>query len=168
MFRVVVTAACVTACVAALAGCGGVDPAKAGSAASAPPSISTYSYKQYVADYASTKKKLTFPPGYPPGRTRHDAKPSGGVTWQVGSGATDALAEWNCAWGARYVKEHGTNAKAAQHALTMFTLIRKKPHWGHVFPPAEHKWFDSMVSKAELGDPSGVSQFASANCSDLL
>lgn len=141
-----------------LAGCSG--------ASATTPEEGFMDHAAYSQEYRASKAQLTFPPGYPATRERIEPDEEDNV-WEVGSGTSDAVAEWNCAWGAEYLRTRTTSDRGAA-ALDMFTRIRETPAWDKAWPPDSQAVINQIISKAELGDPSEMQELVEANCSDLL
>ncbi len=117
-----------------------------------------------VAEYDAVVAELEWPEGYTPPPRRED---EAGWSYQVGVGATDAVMVWNCVWGKAWLDARDSDPAAAEHALTMYAAILERPEFKqHFDPESAQPVVRGIIEDARLGDPSGVQQDVSVNCSD--
>jgi hypothetical protein len=87
------------------------------------------------------------------------------TSYEVGAGEGDAVARWQCAWGADYLSSTGARPAEAAAALDQWASITKLPAWDRAFSdPNTRRLLLDAIARARRGDPSLVRSLQAANC----
>lgn len=147
--------------VVALAGCSDSPPEGAGDTSIEVKNSRLVNYEGYAAEFRERGAELEMPDGVdfpqdPP------MGPESSGSWEKGTGSSDAVLEWNCAWGRAALA--ADDAQAKEHALDMFISMEKTAEWDNVFDDHGRTIMRDAVSAARLGDESRFTSIVTAGC----
>lgn len=120
------------------------------------------SWADFVDEYHAAANRLRLPAGQ---RWRASlVPPSPDTVVEEGAGETEAVFEWNCAWGAEYLKHHSSDPARAEDALEEYSSLRETEAWHTSWPPESQAVVNATITAAERGDVSGIEEIVTANC----
>jgi hypothetical protein len=125
---------------------------------------------QMVAEYWSTTKKYPLPSGAKwIGAKDLPAAPGEkgvmrGNSYEQGYGTVLAEDEWFCTWAREWITARGETAARENKALKTMLKYPDTDSWQATDEPTR-ELMKGYLSKAELGDPSGISFHVENNCS---
>jgi hypothetical protein len=118
-------------------------------------------YNGYNREYHTEARKLTLPSIY--GWPKDAVGPKTNAMYEVGSGMSHADYYWFCAWERRWLA-HLDSPSLARADLAMLNRIKTLHEYRVASPPADQRFIDNMLDRAELGDPSSIQRDVRVNC----
>jgi hypothetical protein len=117
----------------------------------------------YDREYDREAATLRLPAGYGWPAKAPGIMPN--ASWQPGNGQSTADGYWFCAWQREWLAaRQAADMHRAGDALAEIRRVTATHLYRVASPPPDQKYYDDLLAKAALGDPSAVSRDVQLNC----
>lgn len=118
----------------------------------------------YNAEFRMEQAVLQLPTSYLWPRTAPGSVKD--LSYQPRTGTSTADTYWFCAWERQWLDDQsGAASSAVERDLTFMQAVKHRELYLVASPAGDKKYYDDLLARARLGDPSQVARDVQLNCS---